>query len=173
MDYRKNRLCNLPFAFFLFIGLITICVTGCGDRVDNVKSTYYLEFINCTDSLGNYVIGNSTGKVAFYKDNKLEIVSKNYITGEEPGMHYLELWEGKDQKIPTGTTKIRVEKIGLYAPDSVRYSMQKYRYDGQNWNKISDMGTLKAVTTYNKARLLYVTELGKQLVKTIAEYSFQ
>ena len=41
MDYRKNRLCNLPFAFFLFIGLITICVTGCGDRVDNVKSTYY------------------------------------------------------------------------------------------------------------------------------------
>ena len=35
------------------------------------------------------------------------------------------------------------------------------------------MGTLKAVTTYNKARLLYVTELGKQLVKTIAEYSFQ
>ena len=53
---------------------------GCGDRVDNVKSImYYLEFINCTDSLGNYVIGNSTGTSSFYKDNKLEIVSKNYI----------------------------------------------------------------------------------------------
>ncbi|HNO71484.1 MAG TPA: hypothetical protein PKO16_06925 [Bacteroidia bacterium] len=173
MDYSKLTLRNVYFIAFILIGIITTCIIGCRSYTDNKDGTYYLEFVNCTDSLGEYVVRNSTGKVAFYKDNKLEIVSKNYLTYEEPGMHNLELWVENAGEIPAGTHKIRIEKIGLYPPDSVRYSMQKYRYDGQKWNKISDMGTLKAVTTYNKARLFYVTELGKQLVKTIAEYSFQ
>jgi len=171
MDYNMHIKVTL---YNISLGILLLCfLTGCGGSNETAKSTFYIEFVNFDDSLGTYVTMHSTGKVAYYKDNKLQVLSQNYVTEKEPGMNLLEKFTGAETGLPDGSKKIRVEKIGLYPPDSVRYSLQKFVYQDGKWTKISDMGSLKAVTTFNRAKQFYVTELGKQLVTTIAEYSFQ
>ena len=171
MTMRKN----MKTKIYKYVGLsllATFVLTGCSEKSKHASNTFYIELINFNDSLRNFISANSFGKVAFYKNNKMEILSQNFMTEEYPGMHYLEAIPSDWKNIETGENKIRVEFVGNYSIDSIRYSLQKYKYSNNQWNKVSDLGVLKAVTTFKKAKQFSINEFGKQIVGTVAEYTF-
>jgi len=170
MDYK--RIITILTRIFFFI-VIFFSISRCSDNNKIKTSVFYIEFIKFNDSLGNYLSSNSFGKVAFYKNNQLQILSQNFVTEQTGEMHSLENINESNKKIKSGDKKIRVEFIGNYSVDSIQYSLQKYSYRNNQWNKISDLGVLKAVTTYKKAKEFSVREFGKQIVNTVAAYTFQ
>lgn len=157
----------------IWVLLSFLTITGCSENSKPAADTYYIELVNFNDSLRNYISTNAFGKVAFYKNNQLQILSQNFITEEYPRMHYLEVIPSDNSSIKTGANKIRVEFVGNYSVDSIRYSLQKYRFKDNQWNKISDLGVLKVVTTFKKAKQFSINEFGKQIVNTVVEYTFQ
>lgn len=170
MDYKRII---KTVSRLLVIILIIFSVSRCSDN-NNIKfNVFYIEFINFNDSLGNYLSSNSFGKVAFYKNNQLKILSQNFITEQTGEMHSLMSFTESDKNLKPGDKKIRVEFIGNYSVDSIQYSLQKYSYRNGQWNKISDLGVLKAVTTYKRAKEFSVREFGKQIINTVAAYTFQ
>lgn len=156
----------------LWIVLSFFAITGCSENSKPAEDTFYIELINFNDSLRDYISANSYGKVAFYKNNQLTVLSQNFITEKYTGMHYLEAIPSDSKNIKAGENKIRVEFVGSYSADSIRYSLQKYKFKDNKWTKISDLGVLKAVTTFKKAKLFSIKEFGKQIVNTVAEYTF-
>ena len=169
MGYRKI-IKSMYRLFFLL--LICFLLNRCSDNKKE-ENTFYVEFIGFNDSLGNYLSSNSFGKAVFYKNNQLQILSQNFITEETGDMHYLRGIDKSDANINPGDKKIRIEFIGNYSVDSIQYSLQKYSYENSRWNKISDLGVLKAVTTYKKAKEFSVREFGNQIINTVAAYTFQ
>lgn len=164
---RSKKINTVVWVLLLFFAL-----SGCSENNKPAEDTFYIELINFNDSLRNYISANSFGKVAFYKNNQLTVLSQNFITEKYPGMHYLEAIPADVGNFETGENKIRVEFVGNYSIDSIRYSLQKYKYKNKQWNKISDLGVLKAVTTFKKAKQFSINEFGKQIVSTVAEYTF-
>ena len=72
--------------YYFFIGLICTGFTvlffiACSDnKKNNINNTFYIELVNFSnDSLKQNIANNIFGKVAFYKKNKLEILSVNYL----------------------------------------------------------------------------------------------
>ena len=85
----------MDFKFFNkpIIRSVLFCLTfiyiGCSEKnKSNTSNTYYIEIVNFNDSLKQYVSDNIFGKVSFFKKDKLEILSVNYITDDFPEMHY-------------------------------------------------------------------------------------
>jgi len=153
---------SLIFSFF-----------SCSDNNKiNTSNTFYLEVVNFKDSLDQYISDNIYGKVSYFKNNKLEVVSLNYITDEFPDMHYFKNTSELKNKIKEDTKKIKIEFTGNYSVDSIRYSMQKYKYSNNQWIKISDLGILKGTTTYRRAKEYAIREFGKQIVNNIILYSY-
>jgi hypothetical protein len=70
--------------------------------------------LNFNDSLERYISENLFGKVAYYKNNKLEIASLNYITDDFPDMHYFKSISEIKKNINQNTRKIQVEFNGNY-----------------------------------------------------------
>ena len=169
MDFKLSTKKAYPVIWVL---LVLLTISGCSENSKTAQNTFYIELINFNDSLRNYISANSFGKVVFYKNNQLEILSQNFITEEYQGMHYLEAIPSDDKNIKTGEKKIRVEFVGNYSVDSIRYSLQKYKFTDRKWSKISDLGVLKAVTTFKKAKQFSINEFGKQIVSTVATYTF-
>lgn len=167
MDYKFKGILGIVYLYFCILFFL-----GCSSNDDKSTNTFYIELVNFTDSLKTYVSNNTFGKVAFYKNNRIEVLSRNYMTEKYDLMHYLNGIEAIGNKIEPGTQKIRVEFIGAYSVDSIKYSLQKYRYLNNKWIKVSDMGVLKAETTYKKAKEFSIPEFGNQIIITTVEYTF-
>lgn len=169
MDYR-----NVMKISIIIICSGVILFNSCSDNIRSDKPTnYYLEFVNFNDSLERYISSNILGKVAFYKNNKIEVISTNYITDLTSEMHYFKSINEVDGEVTLGTKKIRIEFFGDYNIDSIKYSLQKYNYKNSGWSKISDLGTLKGFTTYKRAKEFAIKEFGNQIIKNIAAYTYE
>ena len=173
MDCKTKRRINKRLNL-LFVCIIAGLISGCSARDEKVKNIYYIELINFSDSLSNYISANSFGKVAFYKKNELKIISQNFITEEYPDMHYISSIDAVEMKeVEPGAKKIRVEFIKIYSVDSIKYALSKYSYRENKWNKISDLGIVKGVTTFKRAREFYITEFGKQIINNMITYTYE
>lgn len=159
---------------FLLAAFVCCAVSGCNEKEKaGVENTFYVELINFSkDSLRQQVEQDIFGKVSYYKNGKLEVLSLNYVTDEFPALHYFYNAALLTDKIPANTRKIRIEFTGDYSVDSIGYAMQKFIYKGNEWVKISDMGVLKGTTTYKKAKLFAISEFSKQIVRNAVEYSY-
>jgi hypothetical protein len=87
MDFKKSKK--------LITGFISICFIilffgGCSEKdKSNTDNTFYVELINFNnDTLKQALADNIFGKVSYYKDNQLEILSVNFVTDNLPEMHY-------------------------------------------------------------------------------------
>lgn len=169
MGYKKIRRISIIFiitGFWLF--------NSCSEKKNSGTPTnYYVEFVNFDDSLEQYISSNIFGKVAFYKKNKLEVISINYITDLSAEMHYFKSIKEAGKEITSESKKIRVEFFGNYNMDSIRYSLQKFNYKNREWNKISDIGILKGFTTYKMAKEFTIKEFGTQIINSVAAYSYE
>lgn len=171
MDYRKIL---KPLTVLVLTVFISIVNTGCSEKEkSNTENTFYIELVNFTnDSLKKKVSGDIFGKVAYYKNKKLEILSLNYVTEDYPDMHYFQNAEGLGKDIKPETKKIRIEFRGEYTIDSISYSLQKFIYSNKQWIKTSDMGFIKGTTTYKKAKEYAINEFGKQIVYNTVVYTY-
>lgn len=169
-----KRLKTTGYKYFLCCGIFLCQIIGCAEKKDiNSSNIFYLELINFSDSLSQYISSNTFGKATFHKNNKLEIISVNYITEIYPDMHFLKNIPGDKKEIKEDAKKIRIELIQQYSVDSIRYSLQKFIYRNKQWNKISDMGVLKGFTTYKKAKEFYISELGNQIIDNTVAYTYE
>ena len=140
----KNRL-------FLFLLVVLFC--GCTDKSEsNNRNTYYVEFLNCSDSLHTLIEAKINGKVSFYKNNELKVLSLNYATEKYPDMHYFNSIKEISAVIPEGSLKIKVDFSGNQTNDSTYYSIQRFQYSKKDWIKISDLGTIKAISNVRRAK---------------------
>jgi len=166
MDYRvlKSR-----FKYGILFTLVTVTFFCCSEnKKDNVSNTYYVELINFRDSVKDYVSNNILGKVSFFKNNQLQIVSVNYMNDNYPDMHYYKSIEDTEAKQP-GSKKIRIELKGDYTADSTSYSIQRFKYKNDNWVKISDMGFIKATADAWKSAFAEPTKNNEIPMKQLAK----
>lgn len=169
MDYRnfsKIKIC----LFFFCILIITSCNSDKSE--DKFGEIYYVELLNFNDSLKDNIASNIFGKVTYFKNGKLQLISINFVTEKYPDMHTFKSIDLVGKKIIAGTKKIQLEFKGEYTIDSIKFSMQKFSYDNDNWKKISDMGILSANTTYKRAKMNAIEEFSIQIAKNIAHYSY-
>jgi len=161
-----------------FTGLVIFCIVlffaGCsGKENGNIENTFYIELDNFTnDSLRQSVSDNILGKVSYYKNEKLQVISLNFVTEDYPDMHYFESAELLGKDIKPGTKKIKITFSGEYTVDSISYSLQKFIYNNDTWNKISDMGFMNATNTYKKAKQFAIKEFGKQIMNSVVLYTY-
>ncbi|MEO6255042.1 MAG: hypothetical protein ABIO79_17160 [Ferruginibacter sp.] len=168
MDFKKLY---KYFPGLLIISFILPLTNGCSE-VDkkNIDNTYYVELVNFSkDSLKQVVSDKLFGKVAFYKNNKLEIMSLNYVTEDYPDMHYFNNSQGLGKEIKPETKKIKIEFLGEYAVDSISYSLQKFRYRNNQWVKTSDMGFLQARNEYKN---FIIEEFARQIMYNTVLYTY-
>lgn len=162
---------NSPLRLFLVSFIITFI--GCSEQEkSNTSNTYYIEIVNFNDSLKNYISENIFGKVSFYKNKKLEIISLNYITDYFPDMHFFKSTATIDKAVKADTKKIKIEFSGNYSMDSISYSLQKYTYNNKQWVKTSDMGIVKATSTYKKESFFIIKDFGNQIINNTVVYSY-
>lgn len=131
-----------------FLVTIIFAVIGCSEKKkwgENVKNTYYIEFSVDNDSLKNSLIKYIDGKTTFHLGKKLEIVPVTYLTETHPDIHYFKSIDNLSKEIPKGTKKISLKVTGNLSTDSTFYSIPRFMYDGTKWNKISDIGEIKAL----------------------------
>lgn len=167
MDYRKIKIFSVVLSLFVFF-------TACNNKeIGNVGNTFFVELVNFTnDSLKQQISESIFGKVSYYKNNTLNMVSVNYITESYPDMHVFKPFNSKVEKIEEDTRRIRVEFLGKYSSDSISYSLQKYRYNNGKWNKYSDMGAIKEMNSNEDARNYAIHEYKKNITKNIVEYTY-
>ena len=167
MDFRKNTL----FAICLFSVLFFVSCTE--QEKSNIDNTYYIDLVNFNhDSLRQNVSEKIFGKVSFYKNDKLEILSVNYFTEDYPDMHFYKNAAELEKEIEPETKKIRVEFGGIFTNDSIKYSLQKFVYRDKQWKKTSDMGFITATNTYFRAKQFAVDQFGKQILKETVIYTY-
>ena len=172
MDY-KILYSGLKFA--ILFSLVTVICFSCSEKgKNNAANTYYVELVNFKDSVKDYVSKSIFGKVSYFKNNELQIVSVNYINDDYPDMHYYKTITDAEARQP-GSKKIRVELKGNYNLDSTWYSIQRFKYENENWVKISDMGFIKATAETRKNAFadprkeneLPLKQLGNQIVNNL------
>ena len=166
MDYKK--------IYKLFTVLVlTSIIFGCSEnKKNNTDNTFYIELVNFKhDSLKKALSEGIFGKVSFYKNEKLEILSLNYITEDYSNMHYFKNADDLVENIEPNTRKIKIEFEGEYKGDSINYSLQKFMYKNKQWVKTSDMGFIKGFTTLVRPenRLKDFTD---QIIKNTVEYTY-
>jgi len=161
-----------------FTGLIITCtllfLTGCsGKDKSNIENTYYIELDNFTnDSLKQSVAQNIFGKVSYYKNKELKILSLNYVTEDYPDMHYFQNAEALTNEIKPGTKKVKITFSGEFTADSISYSLQKFTYKTNVWDKISDMGLIKERNSYKKSNQFAIQEFAIQIVNNTVVYTY-
>ena len=144
MVYR-NRFMNIPVVFIL---CITVFFKSCTVKEKmNEKNTYFVEIVNCKDTLEKFITAGIIGKTSYFKNKELQVISLNYVTEDHPDMHYFKGIKELVNPVKPGTRKIRIELAGNYTIDSTFYSLQKFIYNKNAWEKYSDMGFIKAWTS--------------------------
>lgn len=162
-------------SIYLFFAWICIFfLNSCSDeRKPTVDNTFYFELINFSkDSLKQHISEGLYGKVAFRKDNKLEIISENYLLDDLENIHFLRNAEVLGKEIKTGTKKLSIEFIGDYTIDSITYSIKKYEYSNNQWVNTARLDSVKAITTYQRAKEFAVKEFGKQIINNAVTYTY-
>ncbi len=154
-------------ALFLFF-------TSCSDQENsNINNTFYIELVNFTnDSLKQNISEKIFGKVSYYKNNELQILSVNYLTDDYPDMHFYKNATELKKEIKPETKKIRIEFGGIFTRDSIKYSLQKFIYRDKQWKKTSDMGFITATNTYYRAKQFAVDQFGKQILNNTVTYTY-
>lgn len=164
----KLNNCSLKFAILL---CIIIFVAGCSGR-ENKIDTFYVELVNFNnDTLKKDVSEKIFGKASFYKNDKLEIISLNYVTDNLKDPHYFLNIESLNKNIEAGTRKIRVELNGDYSFDSIKYSLQKYIYKNEAWQKTSDMGLINAYRSAMNEQYVII-DFGDHIQKNVVLYTY-
>lgn len=167
----------MDFKKILFPFIVLCCLlffTACNEKGKvNVDNTFYVELVNFSkDSLKQKLVQNLFGKVSYYQNGQLKIISVNYITEDHPDMHYFMQLGADGKDIKENSKKIRMEFTGNYTVDSISYSLQKYVYTNNAWKKYSDIGIVKATNSYYKAKEFAIDEYGKQLINSVVLYSY-
>ncbi len=167
MDFK-----NLLKYFAVLIVTIT-GIFGCTKKEkSNMENTFYIELVNFKyDSLKISLAENIFGKVSFYRDKELEIVSLNYVTDDFPPMHYFRNAEMLKKEIKAETKKIRIEFKGEFSIDSINYSLQKFRYRNNTWIKTSDMGVIKDIKKFVQP-VNIINEYVRLIVLHTVQYSY-
>lgn len=170
MDFKRFQ---FIFAGFIFTCFTVVLFIGCSDKEKtNTDNTYYIDLVNFTnDSLKQHVSDNIFGKVAYYKNNKLEILSLNYLTEDFPDMHYFKNAEILENDIVDDTKKIRIEFKGNFSLDSIEYSLQKFKYNNKQWVKISDMGVIRDTKKFVRPENI-ISEYVRLIVLNTVDYSY-
>lgn len=151
---------------------LLIFTAGCSNDGKN-SNTFCVELVNFKyDTLKRAVSDKIFGKASFYKNDKLEIVSSNYITGDVKDPHYFQNFEAPESKIENGAKKIRVELAGDYSIDSIKYSLQKFIYKNDAWQKISDMGFIKAQRTTQQERFV-INDFAGHIQRNVVMYTYE
>jgi len=168
MEFRTGRI--IAFLFVL------ISVSGCTNKQDKKdKDTYYVEFTNCNDSLLYLLNTEVNGKVSFYKDNRLNILSLNYLTGNYPDMHFYRSAVELPAAVPDGTKKIKVDFAGNLTNDSTYYSIQRFLFDKKEWKKVSDLGMIQAITRIPRTKKtdpFNYMDLSRQVIEYTASSTY-
>src|SRR6187397_513728 len=107
----------MDFNFFskkrIGLGLVVVLIfffSSCsGNEKENTSNTFYVEIVNFNDSLEQHISEHIFGKVSYYKNDKLEVISVNYLTDEFPDMHYFKSTKELKNTIEEDTRKIRIE----------------------------------------------------------------
>lgn len=164
--------CKRIFAYcILFVAVVFFC--ACNDKNESTgENTFYVELVNFKyDSLKQELNNGFSGKVSFYRDNKVQILSENYVTGDLRDLHYFKNADLLNNKIEEGTRKIRVEFKDNFVLDSIKYSLQKYVFRNDAWVKTSDMGDIRDMRKYEQPRYI-IEEYVRVMVNNIVEYSY-
>lgn len=168
MDFKKTHIVFSVLLLFIFF------LIGCSDKEkNNTDNTYYVELVNFNnDSLKKNVSEKLFGKASYYKNEKLEIISINYLTEFPEDIHYFKSAAELDKEIKPETKKIRLEFGGAFTSDSITYSLQKFVYQDKQWKKTSDMGFIKAINNTVRTKEFAVDQYGKHILKNIVEYTY-
>lgn len=168
MDFKKSYL-----SFVVFTAIV-LFFTGCTEQETNkTENTYFIELVNFNnDSLKQNVSEKLFGKVSYYKNNKLQIVSTNYLTDDYPDMHFYKNATELGNEIKPETKKIRIEFGGIFTRDSIKYSLQKFIYRDKQWKKISDMGFITGTNTHYRTKQFAIDQYGKQILNNIVTYTY-
>ena len=173
MDYKRIIKYSTVTIFILVTGII---FSRCSDKEKmNTGNTYYIELVNCTDSLKQKIEEGIVGKVSYYKDHRLQIMSLNYVTDDYPDMHYFKSITESGQTIKKGTLKIKIEFSGSFTIDSTFYSIQKFKYNNGEWKKFSDMGVIKATSMFTSVQntdLFRYKEFPNQVVQNVVSGTY-
>lgn len=161
------------FTVLILTGLTITGIEGCTEKdKSNIENTFYIELVNFKyDSLKNSLAENIFGKVSFYREKELEIVSLNYVTDDFPPMHYFRNAGMLKKEIRPETKKIRIEYKGEFSIDSINYSLQKFRYRNNEWVKTSDMGVIKDFKKFVQP-LNIINEYVRLIVLNTVQYSY-
>jgi hypothetical protein len=168
MDFKRLQI------LFTSLTVVIFFLASCSDNEkSNIKNTYYVEMVNFNhDSLKQNVSEKIFGKASFYKGDKVEIVSVNYLTDFPDDIHFYKNAAELGKDIKPETKKIRLEFGGKFTPDSITYSLQKFVYRDKQWKKTSDMGFIKAVNTWMRAKQFAIDQYGKQIVNETVLYTY-
>lgn len=174
MDFKR-----IVFSAFTVFAVI-IFFSACSDNEKiNTENTYYVELVNfkgdslnLADSLKKNIAQKIYGKASYHENDKLQIVSLNYLTANGSDLHYYKDPAELQSSIKPDTKRIRVEFGGKYTSDSISYSLQKFIYRDNQWKKISDMGFMKATNSYSMTKKFSVDQYGNQIVNSIAVYTY-
>lgn len=171
MDYKNYYRSGILVVILFLTGIFFI--TCSDNKKDNINNTYYFELVNFTkDSLKKAVIENLTGKVSYYKNDKLLILSLNYVTEDHPDMHFFKNADELVTNLKPEIKKVKIKFGGEYSKDSITYSLQKYVYRNSVWVKTSDMGYVKGTTSYKKAKKFAIEEFAKQITNNVVVYTY-
>ncbi len=170
MDFKK--ICG-SLKTISVISFTLLFFTGCINKdKSNTDNTFYIELINFSnDSLKQHVSENIFGKVSFYKNNNLEILSLNYATDNLPDMHYFKNAATLKKDIKADTKKIRIEFKGNFSLDSIKYSLEKYKYKNNQWIKTSNMGEIRNMKSFVQPKNI-IDEFVRLIVLNTVQYSY-
>lgn len=166
--------CNSRKRLFYFsVIIISIICFGCNqNNKPNIQNTFYIELVNFNfDSLQSSLSNGLFGKISFYKNKKLEVVSSNYIIDNMMDLHYYFGINEKQQVSSEGAKKIKIELVGQFSYDSVNYSLQKFIFKQNRWQKISDMGVLKNTSSLVRPKNK-LADLTEQIINNTVDYSY-
>ena len=171
-----DRLIKRIFTLFLCLIGGIVLLTGCrGEKKVDPGNIYHIELKNSSDSFKHAFESRIVGKASFHKNNKLEVLSTNYITEEYPDIHYFKSMAEIGKEPMEGTKKIQVELAGNLTIDSTFYYMVHFQYRDKQWIKTSDVGFIHAFST-NRMALptdpFGYSELMPIIVKNVVESTY-
>lgn len=170
MDY-KSKIQQV-----LFVALLCFHFLSCTNKEkSNIENTFYVEILNSPDSLKTKLTNAFSGKTSYYKNNKIVIVSLNYLTEDHPDMHYFKNIAELKEPIKDGVNKIQIEFSGNFTEDSTFYGLKEFRYKDKKWVGTSNIGIIKAMNTdisAPKTRPIRYHDLTKQVLKNAVEGTY-
>ena len=109
MDFKKFFfLFSLVAVFLFFIGCLE-------QQKSNTENTYYVDLVNFNnDSLKQNLSEKFFGKVSFYRNDKLEILSVNYVTENFTKMHFFKNAAELEKKIGLNVPADKIERIDQF-----------------------------------------------------------